>query len=65
LSTVTQTAAEPLVTTAHASRATGVSYHLLRRLVNQGKVPSVTIAGIVRVRLSDIRDAIQTRPASA
>jgi hypothetical protein len=53
--------AEPLVPIAVASRATGVGYSLLRRLIGQGRIPSVRVCGVPRVRISAVRAAIDAQ----
>ena len=58
---VCQAAPEPLIPVARAARNLGLSYTTLRRLVRSGRVASTTIAGTVRVRLTDIRRSIQER----
>jgi excisionase family DNA binding protein len=57
---------EPLITIASAARQSGLAEWTLRRLVRTGVIPSVRIAGRVRrVRLSDVRAAIQDQPTTA
>ena len=55
--------AEPLKTVAAAARETGLSYSTLRRLVQLRRIPSVRIAGRLKVKLSDVQAAIETVPA--
>ena len=50
---------EPLVSIAMGARETGISYRALRRLIHAGRLPSVRFAGIRRVRLSQLRAAIE------
>ncbi len=56
--------AEPLMTIASVSRRTGVPYLTLRRLIALGRIGSVRVAGIPRVRLSEVQAAIVERRAS-
>jgi len=53
--------AEPLLTCAEASRRTGISYSMLRRLLINGRIASVDVAGVRRVRLSAVRSAMSER----
>ncbi len=56
-----QAAAEQLIPLTQASRATGVSYSTIRRLVALGRIPSVRVCGIPRVRLGAVLAAIEER----
>jgi hypothetical protein len=51
--------AERIVTLASASRATGLAYHTLRRLVHSRRIKSVRVDGIARCRLSDVFAVIE------
>lgn len=51
--------AESLLTIAEASRRTGLAHWTLRRLVKSRRIPHVIIAGVRRVRLSDIKATIR------
>ncbi len=55
--------AETFVPIAVASRKSGIPYRSLRRLIQQGRVPSVRFAGIPRVRLSHVLGVIEERGA--
>src|SRR4051794_11612258 len=59
---MSQTTAETLVTVARASRECGVAHWTLRRLIAEGRIPSVSIAGVKRVRISAVRSAIEEFP---
>jgi excisionase family DNA binding protein len=66
MSTVAQSAEpEPLLTIASAARHTGVAEWTLRRLVRDGRIPSVDVAGARRVRLSAVQAAIREVNAEA
>lgn len=54
---------EPLQSISAAARAVGLPRHTLARLVKRQRVPSITVGGLVRVRLSDVRAAIREVPA--
>ena len=55
---------EPLRTIKSVSRATGVPYGTLRRLIRLGRIPSVRVAGMPpRLRLSQVKAAIVERRA--
>jgi len=52
---------EPLLTVSRAARELGLAPHTLRRLVVSGHVPSVDVAGLIRVRLSQVVACLQER----
>jgi len=54
LNTENTTMPERLITIAEASRKTGIAYHCLRRLALSGRVPTVDVAGLRRIRLSAV-----------
>jgi excisionase family DNA binding protein len=56
-----QAVAEQLIPIAQAARTAGLSYSTVRRLVSQGRIPSVRVCGIPRVRLSAVLAAIEER----
>ena len=56
-----KTEAEPLRTIRSVSRQTGIPYTSLRRLISLRRVPSVVVAGIPRLRLSEVQAAIVER----
>jgi hypothetical protein len=56
---------EPIISVAKASRQTGVPYHVLLRLMHLRRIPSVRVAGIRRVRLSQVASAIEEVSAAA
>jgi len=64
MSTVTASAPEPLRSISAAAREVGVSRAILARLVHQRRVASVNVAGMIKVRLSEVRAAIHDVPAS-
>jgi excisionase family DNA binding protein len=51
--------AEPIISIAAAARAVGIPYHTLRRLIGLGRIASVRVAGIRRVRASQVIAAIE------
>jgi len=55
---------EPLMPVSQAARQVGLSVFALRRLIAKGRCPSVLVAGIRRVRLSQVRSVIQEVPAT-
>ena len=55
--------AEQVVPITEAARQLGLPYAMLYRLVRQGRVPSVVVSGITRVRLSALRACISDRAA--
>jgi hypothetical protein len=46
---------EPIITIAEAARQPGVPVGTLRRLVSLERVPSVSVTGIRRLRLSQVQ----------
>jgi excisionase family DNA binding protein len=54
---------ENLITIAQAAREVGIAHHVLRRLLARGRIRSVRIGGLPKVRLSDVRSAIEEYPA--
>jgi hypothetical protein len=52
---------ETLISIREASRRVGLNYAMLRRLISLGRIDSVQIAGITRVRESQIRKQIVER----
>jgi excisionase family DNA binding protein len=54
---------ETLVTVKEASRQTGVQYSTLARLVRLRRIPSLSVGGIVRLKMSDVRAAVVARVA--
>jgi excisionase family DNA binding protein len=57
--------AEKIVPITVAARALGVPYSALRRLVVAGRVPSVRLGGVRRVRLSQLRTMLEEIPPAA
>jgi hypothetical protein len=52
---------EPLIPLSRASRATGLSYKTLRKLVLEERLPSYRVSGIPKVRLSEVCASIEKR----
>jgi len=57
--------AERLLTIAQAARETGLVYHTLRRLIARGRVASVRVAGLRKVRLSAVQAVLEEICATA
>jgi excisionase family DNA binding protein len=53
---------EPILTVSKASELSGVPVFTLRRLVRSGRVASVKVCGIRRVRLSAISECLEETP---
>jgi excisionase family DNA binding protein len=57
---------EPILTVSKAAELSGVPLYTLRRLVRAGRVRSVKVAGIRRVRLSAVAEVLEeSKPQSA
>jgi len=61
LSMNTAASTETLISIREASRRVGLNYAMLRRLISLGRIDSVQIAGITRVRESSVRQQISER----
>jgi excisionase family DNA binding protein len=57
--------AEKIIPIAKAARLLGLEYHTLLRLLHDKRIPSVRVCGVRRVRLSQVRAAIEEVGACA
>jgi excisionase family DNA binding protein len=56
---------EPIITIAQAARECGLRYHVLLRLIHERRIASVRVAGVRRVRLSEVRACIEEISSAA
>ena len=65
MNTGSETETDRLIPVSEAARALGWPEATLRRLVSKGRLPSTSLAGIRRVRLSQLRSLLSERLPAA